>query len=73
MLSRARSSIPPNEQLAGLLSARDAAEWLGIGRTSLYKLISLGEIPTVKILDRRLVAVVDLEAYVARLRAGGAQ
>ena len=56
----------------GLLSTRAAAAWLGVGRTTLYRLIGLGELSTVKIGDRRLVATADLEAYVARLRAGGA-
>lgn len=56
-----------------LLSVRDAAKALGIGRTTLYKLISCGAVPSVAVAGRRLIAVADLEAYVARLRAGGAR
>lgn len=65
----AAESAPP----LGLLAVPGAARWLGIGRTTFYRLVSRGEIQTVQIGKRRLVAVADLEAYVARLRAGGAQ
>jgi len=51
----------------------EAAEILRLGRTKLYELLNAGELPSFKVGARRLIAVQDLEAYVARLRAGGAQ
>jgi excisionase family DNA binding protein len=50
-----------------LLSIPEAAELLSIGRSSLYGLIHRQEIPTVKIGNRRLIAVTALEHWVAEL------
>lgn len=47
----------------------DAAEILGVGRSTIYRLIAAGEIGTVKIGRRTLVAQTELERYVATLYA----
>lgn len=53
-----------------LLSLADAAEVLSMKRTSMYELISRGDVVSVKIGKRRLVTAESLEAYVERLTAG---
>lgn len=45
----------------------DAAVVLGIGRSTLYELISAGQIKTVKIGRRTLIAQDELERYVREL------
>ena len=50
------------------VSVEEAAEQLSIGRTMAYDLIRQGELPSIKIGQRRLVARADLESYVERLR-----
>lgn len=45
----------------------DAAVVLGIGRSTLYELIAAGQIKTVKIGRRTLVAQDELERYVREL------
>ncbi len=53
-----------------LLRPEEAAERLGIGRAHLYVLLRRGEIRSVALgLKARRIALVDLEAYVERLRA----
>lgn len=47
----------------------DAAEILGVGRSTIYRLIAAGEIGTVKIGRRTLVAQTELERYAATLDA----
>ena len=54
---------------ADLLSVEEAARRLRIGRTTMYGLISAGEIETVTIGRRRLVPPECVTAYVAVLRA----
>lgn len=51
-------------------SVAEVATQLGIGRTLVYDLIRCGELPSIKIGQRRLVARADLEGYVEALRAG---
>jgi excisionase family DNA binding protein len=41
-----------------------AAARIGIGRTLLYELIDRGEIPTITVGSRRLVAEADLAAFI---------
>ncbi len=50
-------------------SVNEAAELLSIGRTLAYCLIRSGELRTLKIGHRRLVARADLDDYIARLRS----
>lgn len=45
----------------------DAAAVLGIGRSTLYELITAGEIATVKIGRRTLITQDELERYVSTL------
>lgn len=51
-----------------LLTIRDAARALGIGRTSMYELIAAGELEVVHIGRSARVPVVSVEAFVERLR-----
>jgi excisionase family DNA binding protein len=51
-----------------LLSPKEAAEVLGIGRSKLYELLQAGSIESVKIDGCRRVPRVALEIYVERLR-----
>ena len=53
-------------------SIPEVAERLSIGRGLVYRLLNSGELRSLKIGHRRLVARDDLEAYVARLRDGEA-
>ncbi len=66
MTSSTRSDI----QL--LLTVEEAAERLRIGRTSMYRLVSTGEIETVTVGRLRRVPVECLDEYVARLRGTSA-
>lgn len=40
---------------------------LGIGRTTGYRLIREGKLPTIRVYGRRLLRVADLEEFVAAL------
>jgi len=53
----------------GLLSIVAAAQWLGIGRSTVYELMQSRELPYVRIGARRLIYVDDLRHYVRQLRA----
>ncbi len=44
----------------------EAADACGLGRTTLYKLISEGELTPIKVGARTLIRRVDLEAMLAR-------
>lgn len=48
------------------LSIPEAAAAIGVGRSTFYKMIASGEIPVIKIGNRTLVRVADLEDWVAR-------
>ncbi len=50
-----------------LVTVREAAELLGIGRTKLYELLLAGEIVTVTIGRARRVPLASLHAYVRSL------
>jgi excisionase family DNA binding protein len=52
-----------------LYSLALAAAMLNIGRSTLHRLIKDGDLPTVRIGRRRLVAPRDLEVFMARLAA----
>ena len=49
-----------------LISIREATEMLGIGRTTIYRLIAEGRLETVKIGSRRLVKVESLREIIER-------
>jgi excisionase family DNA binding protein len=44
----------------------DAATALGVGRTLIYKMISEGQLTSVKVGKRSLIAVSELDAFLAR-------
>lgn len=50
-----------------LLTPEEAAQALGIGRTKVYELIALGEIPSVKIGASRRIPAHGLQLYVSSL------
>jgi excisionase family DNA binding protein len=52
-----------------LLKPEEAAEVLGIGRSTLYELLAAGQIESVHIGKARRIPVASLEQYVERLRA----
>ena len=54
-----------------LLSVVEAARRLGIGRTLMYELLAAGKIESVHVGRLHKVPVRALDAYVARLTAGG--
>jgi excisionase family DNA binding protein len=51
-----------------LVDVKEAARRLGFGRSFVYSLIVKGDLPSIKISGARRVAVVDLEAFVNRMR-----
>jgi excisionase family DNA binding protein len=56
--------------LAALLTVEEAARRLSIGRTTMYALISGGDVETVTIGRRRLIPPECLDDYVKTLRSG---
>ena len=55
-----------------LLSIRDTATQLGIGRTFTYDLINTGHLETVKLGRRTLVKAASIKAFIERA-SGGAE
>jgi excisionase family DNA binding protein len=53
------------------VSMREAGRRLGVGLSTIWKLIQAGELPSTQILRRRLVSVTDLEKFAARLQQSG--
>lgn len=53
-----------------LYTIPEAARALGVGRTTIYQLISSGELVRVKIGNRAVVTATSMRAFVARLEAG---
>ncbi|MCK9899107.1 transcriptional regulator [Parafrankia colletiae] len=51
-----------------LLTPAEAAELLGVGRTTIYELMNSGDIPSVRIGRARRIPSADLVAFVDRLR-----
>ena len=56
-----------------LLSPEDAAELLGVGRSTVYDLMRMKLLPSVKIGRARRVPVAAVKAYVDRLTESQAQ
>jgi excisionase family DNA binding protein len=56
-----------------LFRPEEAAETLGLSRARLYQLLASGQLGSVKIGASRRVPLVDLEAFVERLRSEGGQ
>jgi excisionase family DNA binding protein len=52
-----------------LLSPREAAKALGMGRSRLYELLRAGDIKSLKVGRLRKIARADLDAFVEGLRA----
>lgn len=48
-----------------------ACDYLGMGRTSIYRFIKDGEIEAVQVLGRTMIVVESLDAFVERRRAAG--
>lgn len=59
----------PTGQERALLSVEEAAEALGVSRTTMYGLIRDSEIQTVRVGRRRLVPAEEIAAYIARATA----
>lgn len=61
---------PSEDQLVPtlLLRVEEAAHRLGIGRTSMYRLVMTGEVESVQIGGLRRIPAPCLEEYVERLR-----
>ena len=55
-----------------IYTTAEAAQLLRIGKTSLYELMATGELQSMKIGSRRLIAHQDLEAFIESRRAEGA-
>ena len=62
-----RHVTPPDPHPLAL-GVQDAARTIGISRSSLYRLVSAGELQTIRLGRRTLVAHRDLSALVERLR-----
>lgn len=52
-----------------LMTVTEAAALVGISRARLYELLASGQVPSIKLGRSRRIALADLEAFVAALRA----
>jgi len=50
-----------------LLTIGDACQFLGLSRSTVYRLIADGELRLIKVYNRSLIARCDLDDYVKRL------
>lgn len=57
-----RGAEAPNR----LLSVREAADYLGVGRTALYGLLASGEVRSMRVGRRRLVPAAAIDEYIGR-------
>ena len=62
------AALPENIQPA-LLSVPEAAQLLGVGRSTVYALVSTGDLQAVKIGSRSLIRRSDAENLIERLPA----
>jgi excisionase family DNA binding protein len=65
IVARMVDAVKPGSESDGsvMVSMPEAARRMGIGTTKLKELLAAGEIPSVKVGDRRLVPVSGLEAF----------
>jgi excisionase family DNA binding protein len=56
--------MPPDDQAPLLLAPEQAARALSISRTSLYRLLQDGELPSFHIGRNRKIALDDLKAFI---------
>ena len=73
-LARLADQPPPPSRLPVppvLLTVEAAAEALGVGRSTVYRLLATGELASVQVGTSRRVPVVALDAYVSDLQAAG--
>lgn len=64
---RAHAHNDPKISMPRLLSIKQVMHELGIGRTSVYELINVGTLKTVKIRRRRLVTAEAIDEFIAGL------
>jgi excisionase family DNA binding protein len=62
-----RQGIGDRGASKGLLRVEEAAEWLGLGRTTAWSLVYRGVLPSVTIGRSRRVPMAALQAFVDRL------
>ena len=48
------------------VSINEASAMIGIGRVTIYKLINEGELPSLKVGDRRLILVKEIRKFLDR-------
>jgi hypothetical protein len=60
-----KTSNPKYERLA--VSPSEGALLAGIGRTKFYEVLNAGLVPSFKVGTRRLVRIVEIEAWLKRL------
>lgn len=61
------SAVPFNQRRC--LSVEHAAEYIGLGRTSVFELLKAGELQSIKIGQRRLVVRASADAFIERQMA----
>lgn len=52
------------------VGVEEAAELLGLGRSSVFNLMKDGQLRSIKVGKRRLIAMSELEAFLSRLQNG---
>lgn len=67
MVDRNRNTGAPSPR-PQLLSVPDAARELGVCSSTVRNLMKSGELPSVKLRRRRLIASADIDALIAKLR-----
>jgi excisionase family DNA binding protein len=70
LVAALRDEMAPAPQAPDrLLSVEEASEALGIGRSSTYELMGRGDLRSLKVGRRRLIAAADLAALIGRRAA----
>lgn len=60
----------PEELKPYAMSVRDAAKHAGVGRNTIYNLMNAGDLPSSKLLNRRIILRQDLEKMILAKRVG---